>query len=122
MLKPLLNDGEQDPAAMEMMRRITADQLQIARGERAAIISAIEQFLDFGDAGDYSPCELWDYFSISAPNVPTLAGFDAAEEDRVTRIFSTCTHARYGDGQPLPPDWPWHETGGVLGDAGDIRN
>jgi hypothetical protein len=117
MQKPLLDDGEQDPAAMETMRRITADQLRAAQGERTAIIRAIEQFLDFGDAGDYSPFELWNYFSISAPNVLALAGFDAAEEDRVTRIFSTCTHARYGGGQPLPPDWPWHEPGTLLSEA-----
>ena len=109
MLNPFLDNGEQDPTAMEMMRHIIADQLRAAGGERAAIIHAIEQFLDFGDAGEYSPLDLWDYFSISAPSIPALAGFSTAEEDRVTRIFSTCTHARYGDGQPLPPDWPWHE-------------
>ncbi len=108
-MEALLLDGEQDPAAMTAMCRDTADQLRAADGDRAAIVVAIEAFLDFGDAGEYSPSELWDYFSISAPTVPELAGCDAAAEDRVVRIFSTCTHARYGGGQPLPADWPWHE-------------
>lgn len=67
MMKPTFDDGEQDPAAMELMRRMTADQLRVARGERAAIVSAIEQFLDFGDAGEYSPFELWDYSRFLRP-------------------------------------------------------
>jgi hypothetical protein len=104
-----LDDGEQDPEAMAAMRRETAERLRAAHGERSAIIAAIERFLDFGDAGEYSPAELWDYFCISSPTVPMLAGYDAMEEDRITRIFSTCTHARYGGGEPYPPDWPWFE-------------
>ena len=85
------------------------DRIRAADGDRAGIVAAIEAFLDFGDAGDYSPSALWDYFSMSAPTVPEMAGCDAAAEDRVVRIFSTCTHARYGGGRPLPADWPWHE-------------
>lgn len=80
-----------------------------AGDDRAAIVAAIEKFLDFGDAGEYSPAELWDYFAISAPTIPALAGCDALAEDRLIRIFSTCTHARYGGGQPLGEDWPWYE-------------
>ncbi len=95
---------------MEAMRLATADLIRAAGGGRDGIVSAIETYLDFGDAGEYSPSELWDYFSISSPTVPELAGCDAAAEDRVVRIFSTRTHARYGDGQPLPADWPWHES------------
>jgi hypothetical protein len=109
MLRPLLDDGEQDPKAMKAMRRETAERLRAARGERSAIIAAIEEFLDFGDAGEYSPAVLWDYFCISSPTIPALAGYDAVGEDRIIRIFSTCTHARYGGGEPLPPDWPWFE-------------
>jgi hypothetical protein len=108
-VNPLLDDGEQDPAAMEAMRLTTADRIRAAGGDRAGIVAAIEALLDFGDAGEYSPSALWDYFSISAPTVPELAGCDTAAEDRVVRIFSTCTHARYGDGRPLPAGWPWHE-------------
>jgi hypothetical protein len=94
---------------MEAIRRETAERLCVACGDRSATIAAIERFLDFGDAGEYSPAELWDYFCISSPTVPSLAGYDAMEEDRIIRIFSTCTHARYGGGQPLPPGWPWLE-------------
>lgn len=109
MLQPLLENGEQDPEAMAAMRRQTAQQLRGANGDRSAIIATIESFLNFGDAGEYSPAELWDYFCISSPTIPALAGCDARAEDRIIRIFSTCTHARYGGGQPLPPDWPWFE-------------
>jgi hypothetical protein len=109
MLRPLLDDGEQDPVAMEAMRRETAERLRAAEGGRPAIIAAIERFLDFGDAGEYSPAELWDYFCISSPTIPAMAGYDAVAEDRIIRIFSTCTHARYGGGTPLPADWPWFE-------------
>jgi hypothetical protein len=108
-VKPLLDNGEQDPEAMKAMRRETAERLRAAHGDRAAIVAAIERYLDFGDAGEYSPFELWDHFCISSPSVPALAGCDAVAEDRVTRIFSTCTNARYGGGKPLPPDWPWYE-------------
>lgn len=108
-MKPLRDDGEQDPEAMSAMCLDTAGRIRAANGDRAGIAAAIEAFLDFGDAGDYSPFELWDYFSMSVPTVPALAGCDAAAEDRVVRIFATCTHARYGDGRPLPADWPWHE-------------
>jgi len=108
-MQPLLNDGEQDPAAMDAVRADTADRLRAANGDRAAVVAAIEQFLDFGGAGEYSPAELWDYFATSSPSVPELAGYDAAAEDRAVRVFSTCTHARYGGDEPLPPDWPWHE-------------
>jgi len=107
MLKPLLDNGEQDPEAMEAMRWETAERLRAGRGERAATVAAIEPFRDFGDAGEYSPKELWYYFAISSPTVPALAGCDPVEADRVIRIFSTCTHARYGGGKPLPPNWPW---------------
>src|SRR5262245_51766257 len=79
MLRPLLENGEQDLEAMEAMRRETAERLQAAHGERPAIIAAIERFLDFGDAGEYSPAELWDYFCISSPTIPALAGYDATE-------------------------------------------
>ena len=72
-MKPLQDDGEQDPAAMKAMRLATADRIRAAAGTRAVIMSAIEAFLDFGNAGEYSPAELWDYFSISSPTVPELA-------------------------------------------------
>ena len=108
-MKPLLDDGEQNPEAMIATRRDTADRIRAANGDRAGIAAAVEAFLDFGDAGDYSPFELWDHFSMSAPTVSELAGCDAAAADRVVRIFSTCTQARYGGGQPLPADWPWRE-------------
>jgi hypothetical protein len=107
-VKPLFDDGEQDPDAMTAMRRATADRLRAASGDREAIVAAIETFLDFGDAGDYSPSELWGYFAGSSPTVPALAGCDAIAEDRLIRIFSTCTY-RYGGGKPLGDDWPWYE-------------
>ncbi len=108
-MKPLLDNGEQDPAAMEAVRLVTADRIRTAGGDRAGIVAAIEAFLDFGDAGEYPPAALWDAFSTSSPSVPKLAGCDATAEDRVIRIFSTRTHARYGGGQPLPANWPWYE-------------
>jgi hypothetical protein len=108
-VEPLLADGERDPEAMTAMCHDTSDRLRAANGVRVAIVAAIERFLDFGDAGEYSPAELWDHFATSSPTVPELAGCDAAAEDMVIRIFSTCTNARYGDGRPLPEDWPWHE-------------
>jgi len=36
-------------------------------------------------------------------------GLDATQRDRVTRYFSTVANRRWMDGDPLPPDWPWHE-------------
>jgi hypothetical protein len=108
-VEPLLPNGEQDLATMAVMCRETADRVQVAGGDRAAIVSAIERFLDFGDAGEYSPKELWDFFANDSPSVAGLAGCDAATRDRVIRIFATCAHARYGGGRPLPANWPWHE-------------
>lgn len=102
-------DGEQDMTAMAVMCRETADRLRAANGDRTAIVTAIEHFLDFGDAGEYSPKELWGYFANYSPTVVELAGCDAVTKDRVVRIFATCSHARYGDGQLLPSVWPWHE-------------
>lgn len=109
LMKPQLDDGEQDTDAMATMCRDTAARARAANGDRAVIVVAIERFLDFGDASEYSPAELWDFFATSSPTVPEMAGCDSTAEDRVIRIFSTCTHARYGDGKPLPSDWPWHE-------------
>ena len=108
-MDPFLSDGEQDPEAMDEMCLDTAERIRTACGDRTAIVAAIERFLDFGDAGEYSPAALWDYFATSSPTVPEVAGCDPEAEDRVIRIFSTCTHARYSDGRPLPADWPWHE-------------
>ncbi|MBN9517487.1 hypothetical protein J0H58_03050 [bacterium] len=110
-MEPLTADGEQDPGAMEAARRATADRIRAAAGDRAAVAAAVDQFLDFGDAGEYSPAELWDHFAAAPPTVPELAGCDAAAADRVVRVFAARTNARYGDGRPLPADWPWREEG-----------
>ena len=106
---PSQADEDQGPDPMVDMCDETSRRLRAADGDRAAIVAAIERFLDFGDAGEYSPAVLWNYFATSSPTVPEMAGCDAAGEDKIIRIFSTCTDARYGDGLPLPDDWPWHE-------------
>lgn len=94
---------------IQCLRTATAERLRLACGDRGAIVAAIEQFLDEGMPIVYSPSALWDYFATSSPSVPKLAGYDATGIDRITRIFSTVTWERWGEGQPLPPDWPWHE-------------
>ena len=86
-MNPLLPDGEQDLEAMDEMCLDTAERIRTACGDRTAIIAAIDRFLDFGDAGDYSPAVLWDYFATSSPTVPEVAGCDPDAEDRVIRIF-----------------------------------
>jgi hypothetical protein len=48
--------------------------LRAAQGDRAAIVAAIEQFLDEGMAIVYSPSALWDYFATSSPSSARLAG------------------------------------------------
>jgi Zn-dependent protease len=105
-VNPLLPNGEQDLEAMLAMCRETALRLKAAGQDRALIVEAIDKFLDFGDAGEYSQPELWDYFGGQ-----TMESADPDEQsrDRLLRIFSTCTRERYGDGRPDPPDWPWHE-------------
>jgi hypothetical protein len=101
---------------MNALRRATAERLRAATGPRDAIVAAIEQFLDEAesivDEGKlrvYSPSALWDHFAISSPSIPEMAGYDTQGRDRIVRIFSTVAHKRWGDGRPLPPDWPWHE-------------
>lgn len=105
-------DEQQDDDGLEALRRITADRLRVAGGNRQAIIAVIEQFLDAVEELEDSPAVIWDYFCISAPTIPEMAGYDKAAEDRIIRIFSTVTHGRWGEGQPLPADWPWHERDG----------
>jgi hypothetical protein len=101
-----LPDGEQDLEAMAAMCWETATRLRAAGGDQAAIAAAVERFLDFGDAGEYSPKELWGFFANTPPTVVALAGLDAEAGDRAVEVFALCTHARYGGGRPPPANWP----------------
>lgn len=105
-MNPFLPNGEQDIDAMLTMCHDTAQRLKAANHDRAHVVDAIERFLNFGDAGEYSPAELWDYFDSEALSI---AECDEQQRDRLLRILSTCTRARYSGGEPDPPDWPWFE-------------
>ena len=81
---------------MAAMSWETADRLRAAGGDRAAIAAAVERFLDFGDEGEYSPTELWGFFTNTPPTVIELAGLDAKAKELAIGVFARCTHARYG--------------------------
>ena len=100
-----------DPSEEEIENRITAwiersaAALRSAGDDRAAILAVLERFLDEGLAIVYSPSAMWEYASMAMRR----AGFDASQEDRGLRIYSTVTNRRFQGGRPYPPDWPWHE-------------
>jgi hypothetical protein len=95
-------EDQSDP--MDALIRQTAAQMREARDDREAIIATIRHFLDAGMKIVYSGVAMWEFFITALRR----AGFDAQEQDRRTRIFSTVIMA----GQHLPPDWPWHESDG----------
>jgi hypothetical protein len=93
---------EQDQSAqIEALIARTAARLREAEDDREAIIATIRHYLDAGRKIVYSGVAMWEHFST----VLRRAGFDAREQDRRMRIFSTVIMA----GASLPPDWPWHE-------------
>lgn len=82
--------------------------LREAGEDRAAIVAALEVFLDEGMAVVYSPSATWDYLGT----VLRRAGLDRQQEARRYRLFSTVTQQRFQGGRAYPPDWPWHEQPG----------
>jgi hypothetical protein len=86
----------------------TVARLRAAAGERELIAAAIRQFLEEGMEIVYSPSALWDYFAISHPDLPTQAGYNQVERDRIVRIFGTVSWEKFGGGEPPPAGYP-HE-------------
>jgi hypothetical protein len=80
-------------------------RLHAAGDDRERIATALTRFIEAGLPVCGSPSALWEYLDKALRR----AGYDPAERDRRTRIYSTVAHHRFGDGRPLPPDWPWHE-------------
>ena len=78
---------EDDAAALDRLLDGTVEQLRLARGDLPRQREAIRVYLSEGSAADRSPSELWDYFDISTPGLPELAGYDAAEVERAVELF-----------------------------------
>ena len=91
---------------MEELIAELATSLRDAGDEREKIAAAFSKFIELGFPICNSPSALWEFVGTALRR----AGLDATEQDRRLRIYSTVSHARFGSGRPLPPDWPWHES------------
>lgn len=91
----------------------TAPELRAAGEDRELIAGVIRRFLDTAVDILFHPSRLWFEFMA----VLKLAGFDSRQQDRRLRIYGTVSHERFGNGRPLPADWPWFEHEGPEQDA-----
>src|SRR5262245_11758276 len=106
-------DQEEERRQADTTRRLgalvsaTAARLRDAGAKREAIVSVIRRFLDEGQAIVYHPSLLWGLFEDALDK----AGYGAWALDRRLRIYSTVSHELFGEGEPLPDDWPRFEKG-----------
>ena len=103
-------DAEQAETSRRInaLRQETVARLRAAAGEREPIAAAVRRFIDEGMEIVFSPSALWDYFAISHPDLPTQAGYDKADRDRIVRIYGTVSWEKFGGGRPVPAGYP-HE-------------
>ena len=90
-----MTDEEHGKAIDDLLARMVA-RLRDAHGNPAKVKSAIEQYLQEGDALEMSPLELRDYFDISSPGLPETAGFTSSESNEASELFDEVGSARYG--------------------------
>lgn len=90
---PISDEGEVEALVEASDRRIRA-----ASEDPSLILSAIESYLDRGEALGCSPFELWDHFAISSPSIPQRAGCDPEIEEWMVALFETRANARWERG------------------------
>lgn len=74
---------------MQELRRETAELVRAAAGDEAAVADAVRLFIEESWELVQSPSAMWDYFAISSPTVPRMAGLAPEAADGVVKVFET---------------------------------
>jgi hypothetical protein len=74
----------------------TVARLKAADGDRERIEDSIRRYIERGDKLGAPPYDLWDFFSISTPGIPELAGYCGAESEQMEAVFARVTKEQFG--------------------------
>jgi hypothetical protein len=88
-------EEQSEARAEKQFLKATVKALREARGDTKKLTRAIDAYLEQGDALDYSPSRLWDYFAISSPGLPEKAGYRGAEIEAADKLFEKRSEKRY---------------------------
>jgi hypothetical protein len=78
------------------LRDDTVARLRAAEGDRERLEAALRRYITRGERMGASPYDLWDFFAISSPDIPELAGYRGHEREQMIDLFDRLTEERYG--------------------------
>ena len=70
--------------------------LKAADGDSDGVEAAVRHYIERDDKLGASPYVLWDFFTISSPGIPELAGYCGVECEQIVAVFERLSKARFG--------------------------